>query len=58
MPEEKLFPAIFTAFSIMLLEYMLYEFLKDFTEVKYPLLAAFLLNVSFGLISFTVYLAL
>lgn len=42
----------------MLLEYMLYEFLKDFTEVKDPLLAAFLLNVSFGLISFTVYLAL
>lgn len=42
----------------MLLEYMLYEFLKDFTEVKYPLLAAFLLNVSFVLISFTVYLAL
>lgn len=58
MPEEKLFPAIFTAFCIMLLEYVLYEFLKDFAGVKDPLLAAFLLNVSFVLISFTVYLAL
>lgn len=42
----------------MLLEYVLYEFLKDFAGVKDPLLAAFLLNVSFVLISFTVYLAL